>query len=125
MRPFLRDGDILHVTADDGLPARGRILVYRRGDRICAHRLVGMGTGADGGATYRAAADAERRDVEAVGPERVLGWVVQAEREGEIWVPSRRLGWFWFRIRPLRRLGITLRHLLRRAAAGRRRTDPA
>lgn len=76
MTPAIGDGDTITVkpTTSDRL-APGRVVLYRRQDRVFAHRIVrGATTAADGHLVLRG--DAARTCDEPVAPSQVLGEVV-------------------------------------------------
>jgi signal peptidase I len=75
MAPSLRPGDRLRVAPLDGKPARGDIVVARRGPRLVTHRLVTL----DGrGAVTRG--DACTADDPPIDVAALVGRVVEVRR---------------------------------------------
>ncbi len=83
MRPTIRGGEtIIAAPAAPGDIARGDIILFRRGARLVAHRVVRIAAGEDGAPRFLTRGDA------AAGPDLpacaadVLGRIVAVERKG-------------------------------------------
>jgi hypothetical protein len=76
MAPALRDGDRVCVQSLVGAapPRPGEILIFRRDERLVAHRLVAVG---DGFVVTRG--DASARDDSPIPPDRLLGRVTKVK----------------------------------------------
>jgi len=75
MIPALRPGDAVRVQAGD--IAIGDIVVFLRGDHLCAHRLLSV---ANGQAIARG--DANRKLDDPFPVEQILGRVISLQRQG-------------------------------------------
>lgn len=88
MRPAICDGDLITVIpVDRARLAPGAVLVYRRQDRLFAHRLVGFATDPAGGSVFVCRGDAAGNCDEPVAAAQVLGEVVTVQRSAR---PSAR-----------------------------------
>lgn len=91
MFPFLRDGDVIQVTPSGIEDLQlGDIIFYRSGDRMLAHRVVGLITTCEG-KSARARGDAFLQEDPPVTEEDLVGRVE---------LVSRRHGDDWDEIRP-------------------------
>jgi hypothetical protein len=77
MWPTLRAGDEALFVPFDGEPQRGEVLLYRAGDRLLAHRLVGTT-----GAHLRLRGDAMPDEDPPVSRSAVLGRLTAIRRQG-------------------------------------------
>lgn len=81
MEPSIRDGDAITVVP---VPLeevrRGDVVLYRTGDRLLAHRVMGRARGVEGLVLVRA--DAPGWEEERVPARDLLGRVEAVEREG-------------------------------------------
>jgi hypothetical protein len=79
MRPALREGDCLVVRPLAGPPHLGEVLVYARGGRLWAHRLLAR---SPSGRFMLTKGDARGRPDALLGPEDLVGRAVAVERAG-------------------------------------------
>ena len=83
MRPTIRGGEtLIAAPAAPGAIARGEIILFRRGTRLVAHRVVRIGAGADGAPRFLTRGDAASGPDLPVRAEDVLGRIVAVERKG-------------------------------------------
>jgi hypothetical protein len=81
MRPAICDGDLITVVpVGRARLVPGSVLVYRRQDRLFAHRLVGIEPGPAGGAVFVCRGDAADDYDAPVAAAQVLGEVVTVQR---------------------------------------------
>ncbi|HYX69824.1 MAG TPA: S24/S26 family peptidase [Terriglobales bacterium] len=93
MLPSLWPGDVLEVARR--APAEietGAIILYRREQRLFAHRVLKKETRADDGCLV-ARGDRLSRPDPPVRPEELLGEVIRVERAGKAFAPARRASW--------------------------------
>lgn len=109
MEPSIRDGDAITVVP---VPleevSRGDVLLYRRDERLLAHRVLGRVRGVEG--LLRVRADAPGWEEERVSGSDVLGRVEAVERKGR---PVAMPGFF------ARRIAGFVRRIGRRLSASR------
>jgi hypothetical protein len=128
MRPTLRPGQLLAVEFSPEVTARGDMLVFRQGDALLVHRLVGPAPPLDGQPRLRTRGDGVLELDPPVDLDRVVARVV-AFKDGERWRSTRHraarayawcLAWhnlFWAAV------GVVLRRLeyrLKRSKSGLR-----
>lgn len=92
MHPTIRDGE--RVTVEpiaSQMVRRGDILLYRRHERVIAHRVVGVRKASGASVVFTLRGDSLSACDAPVRAEQVLGRVVTVERKGrEINLKSRR-----------------------------------
>ncbi len=104
MRPFLRDGDLLHVQPVS-LPAirRGDVVLCRAGDHLVAHRVINIRR-EHGQFILIVQGDALAYPDGRIFPDQVLGRVVTVERDGRPirmdTLLQRHLGLAWMTLAP-------------------------
>lgn len=87
MLPAIRSGDILEVQARRACDIRpGSVVLFERGGRLFAHRVVGNGAGA-----LVTRGDALAHADAAIGDAELLGEVITVERNGRARTPSATL----------------------------------
>jgi len=119
MHPTLRPGQMLAVEFSPDVTARGDMLVFRQGDALLVHRLVGPAPPLEGRPRLRTRGDGVLALDPPVDLDRVVALVV-AFKDGEQWWSTRHraarayawcLAWhdlFWAAV------GVVLRRLERR-----------
>jgi hypothetical protein len=85
MEPSIREGDLITVAPLAGQVRRGDVLLYRAGQRLLAHRVVGRVRGDDG--LLRMRGDAPGWEEEHVSLADVLGRIEGIERDGRMVSP--------------------------------------
>jgi hypothetical protein len=112
MLPTLRPGQLLAVDFAPAPAARGDLLVFRQGDLLLVHRVLGSARPLDGRPRLRTRGDGAPQLDPAVDLDRVMGRVVAFEaadgwrsvRGGPARVYARCLAWhdlFWAAMREL------------------------
>lgn len=90
MRPAICDGDVITVAPiDGGRIAPGTVLVYRRLDRLFAHRLVDVETTGSGAPSFICRGDAAAWCDAPIAGDQILGEVTRIERSTV--PPARRV----------------------------------
>jgi signal peptidase I len=89
MRPTLHPGQLLAVEFSPGAAARGDLLVFRQGETLLVHRLVGPAPSVEGRPRLRTRGDGVLVFDPPVDPERIVARVV-AFKDGERWRSTRR-----------------------------------
>jgi hypothetical protein len=90
MRPTLRPGQMLEVDFAPGRTARGDMLVFRQGQMLLVHRLLGPARPHEGRSRLRTRGDGVLTLDPPLDLDRIVGRVVAIEdREG--WRSTRRL----------------------------------
>jgi hypothetical protein len=124
MRPTLRPGQLLAVEFSPGATARGDMLVFRQGETLLVHRLVGPAPALEGRPRLRTRGDGVLVFDPPVELDRVVARVV-AFKDGERWRSTRHraarayarcLAWhdlFWGAV------GVVLRRLENRLKTSR------
>lgn len=100
MLPGLWPGDVIEV--ERRAPAEieaGAIILYARGQRLFAHRVLKK-EACEAGYVLVARGDRLFRPDPPVRPEELLGEVIRVERGGRAFAPARRAGWAaaWLRL---------------------------
>ena len=83
MRPTIRGGEtVIAEPAAPGDIARGDIILFRRGTRLVAHRVMRIAAGEDGAPRFLTRGDAVAGPDLPAGAGDVLGRIVAVERKG-------------------------------------------
>jgi len=88
MDPTLRPGQLLEIDFSPERPARGDMLVFRQGDLLLVHRVLGPARPLDGQLRLRTRGDGVSNLDPPLDLDRVVGRVVAIE-DGERWRSTR------------------------------------
>ncbi len=89
MLPSIRPGDVLIIEAADvsEIPL-GAIAVWRRGERLVAHRVIEQMVSADGSLKLVTCGDRQQQRDESIGDEELLGRVTMIQRGPRTMLPG-------------------------------------
>lgn len=113
MRPFLRNGDVVSVSAFNGHKLkRGSIALGHWKEGYVLHRVIGTR-----GANILLAGDNNIAQIEEVPSAEIFAVVTACYRQGKVFSEQTRLdrslGLWWYYARPLRRIFIAVKRRLK------------